>query len=166
MHIMHVLRGIVWEVADSGERVIIGRYYPPQPTLWQKMPMFWKRRNTVYRNREIQVPQSEKYKFHNQRNVYNNIFCRWVIIIGRYYPPQPTLWQKMPMIQKLRNIIYRNREIQVLQSEEYKIQNQRNVYDNIFCRWVNIGRYYPLQPTIWQKQLNPGSLLLKVKMNI
>ena len=36
MHIMHVLRGIVWEVADSGERVIIGRYYPPQPTLWQK----------------------------------------------------------------------------------------------------------------------------------
>ena len=64
---------------DSGERVIIGRYYPPEPTHFQNQPNVLesekcnvqKQRNACYRIREIHATESEKCMFHNHRNINN-----------------------------------------------------------------------------------------------
>ena len=86
-----------WEI--FGEEVIIGRYYPLQPTPLQNPPNVLesekcnvqKQRNTGNRNSEIHATESEK--------------CN---------------------VQKQRNTCYRNSEIHATESEKYMLQKQRN----------------------------------------
>lgn len=56
------------EVVDSAERVIIGRYYPPQPTLGQKQPMFQNLRN-------VGTQKQKKFCFIIGANTYDNLYC-------------------------------------------------------------------------------------------